>query len=225
MFSEPNSVAFYPWVGSKYAGGINGEKVLILGESHYHDCEKDEACKASEERRIHHHQQFTEMVVWGWRNNLGRTPVSTAVPKLFEIEKSEFWDHVSFYNYVQTFVPSRDVRPTADAWDSASAQAFQSVLDFLQPDRVLVLGKENWLFLPSDPLILAHKPEPEPALRLLDKMGNGNAVNGIAYWYFCRSGHRALTMPVFHPAAVGFRVEDWLASIRTWLAFPDSPMH
>jgi hypothetical protein len=199
-----------------------GKKVLILGESHYHNCEIDDDCnKLNKKQREKQHRELTKKVVEWWKDKPAKTPVSSAVPKLFEIGRYDFWNRVSFYNYVQSFVFAPGNRPADEDWD-ISTKAFQQVLDCLQPDRVLVLGKKNWLSLPNDPAVLACNPIPEPRLKLLDKVAGLNIDDGFAYWYGCHSGHLALAMPVIHPAyRRGFRAEEWVPYVRKWLILDD----
>src|ERR1035437_9651261 len=137
MLSELSAVKCLPWEGEYYKEGIKGKKVLILGESHYHNCEKkgDRCNKLTPSQRHHRHRRLTIEVVEWWKDNPHKSPVSHAVPKLFEIGRYDFWGRVSFYNYVQRFVLAPRDRPAEEDWEK-STKAFQQVLDCLQPDRV-----------------------------------------------------------------------------------------
>jgi hypothetical protein len=53
----------------------------------------------------------------------------------------DFWDRVSYYNFVQEFMPKRRRRPTGRAWKEA-ASAFPEVLAALKPDLILAFGKQ-----------------------------------------------------------------------------------
>ena len=98
------------------------------------------------------------------------------------MDKSEFWERVAFYNYVQTFSSAARVRPSPEAWgDHVAVEAFQEVLDVLEPDRILVLGKDLWRSLPSDDGLLVCRPRAEENLPLLEKIGNRNPVDGVGY--------------------------------------------
>jgi hypothetical protein len=60
---------------------------------------------------------------------------------LSDEQQREFWDRVAFYNYVQDFAgetPSGDVTP--EMWEDARAP-FLTVVNELEPDAVLILGK------------------------------------------------------------------------------------
>jgi hypothetical protein len=219
-----SSVRFQPWQGKRYRTGIAGKRILVLGESHYHSCDTPgDSCNGlSSEEQDARHQRLTMSEVEWWKDHPHSTPLSTAIPKLFEMNKSEFWERVAFYNYVQTFSSAARVRPSTEAWgDDIAVESFQEVLDALEPDRILVLGKDLWRSLPSDEKLLACRPRAEEDLPLLEKIGNHNAVDQIAYWYGSRSGHFALAMPIFHPASWGFRAAEWIPEVHKWMSFPN----
>ena len=218
-----SSIQFRPWrQEATYLTGIRGKKILILGESHYHNCEEDHGCDASApERTREYHHEITRKVVRDWKDHPHRSPLSTSLPKLFGMDKAEFWNQVGFYNYVQSFLSAARVRPTKADWFSKdSAIAFQEVLDDLSPDRILVLGKGLWSALPSNQSEVI-PPVGERRFSLEGRFGSG--VDDLAYWYSSRSGKPALAMPIVHPSSWGFRVDDWLASIQKWLDFDELP--
>jgi hypothetical protein len=212
------TVQFEPWRGTKYETGITGHRILVLGESHYHSCNGEEGC-SDEISRDGHHRNLTFDVVNWWIDNPHRSPLSYRVPELFQMTKAEFWDSVAFYNYLQTFAgPVARHRPKEEQWaDDNSAKAFQSVLDSIQPDRILVLGKDTWTNLPSSQTTLFCAPIPENRLQLQNNVGSRNAADEIAYWYGASSGNMALAMPIVHPSAFGFSSADWIPSIDLWL--------
>lgn len=132
------SPRFEPWIGSKYETiGIDGVRVLAIGESHY----GDEAGATS---------RFTSEVV----NDcvyLGRHPFFTKVAKLIlgmqagqyltDVALRDAWERIAFYNYVQHMLPAARIRPTESMWQEAE-QALPNVLARLQPEVVIVMGKE-----------------------------------------------------------------------------------
>ena len=84
-----SNVTFEPWPGdnpsAEYLNGIGRKRVLILGESHYHDCEDDESCIncATKTAREDYHRRLTRTVVGGWCERDRRSPISYRVLKLF----------------------------------------------------------------------------------------------------------------------------------------------
>ena len=216
------TTAFSPWIGHAYIKGIQRKKILILGESHYHDCTKDANCNTPE-GALENHQNLTYSAVARWKNQSHSSPLSWKVPALFNFkfqEKEKFWDSVAFYNFMQTGAgASAQCKRRKDIWnENNSVASFQAVLDVLLPDLVLVLGKGNWLNLPSNERMLRAKPRPESELQLLAKIGNKDSGDTVAYWYRHKAGD-ALFAPVFHPASAAFRVTEWEPEVRKFLKF------
>jgi hypothetical protein len=220
-----SQIAFQPWRDQdRYESGFKGHRILVLGESHYHSCEDDPACReeTDETVRTAYHSQMTYKVVDWWKDKPHRSPLSYRVPKLFgEDQKEVFWPKVAFYNYVQEFVgPAARVRPSEELWaERRNAQAFQEVLDTLRPDRILVLGKKLWTNLESKSPPLARRPEVEEGLPVSSTLNVRDHVDKGCYWYFTSSDHRALAMPIMHPAAVRFSLDEWITPITDWLSF------
>lgn len=137
MINKLENVNFYPWVGSNYENSMFGIKILILGESHYaeHDDEPDSDWT---KHVIKHNAQDNP--------NAFFTKITKAVlglnsgAELSEETRSNFWEHVAFYNYVQGIVgESGRIRPTNEMWKGAE-RPFLSVVESLKPDVVIVLG-------------------------------------------------------------------------------------
>jgi hypothetical protein len=145
---------FDPWVGNRYKSeGLDGRRVLILGEAHYG--------KPEEETSV-----FTRECVESLARGPNPTKFFTIIAKLLlgvpagtslsHADRSEFWDRVAFHNYVQSFPCSESrVRPTPAMWQIA-AQCLPEVLMTLRPQFVLVLGRA----------LAARAPSVEPAKRI-----------------------------------------------------------
>ena len=135
-----DDVVFKPWIGSKYyLDNQFGLRVLVLGESHYHDGPVD--------------PDFTTGVVkylaQSVRNSFF-TKIATLLLKkekgtwLSDAERADVWEHVAFYNYIQSYVgESSRIRPTEDMWLSAQ-KPFLAVIKELKQEVVLVLGFSLW---------------------------------------------------------------------------------
>ena len=141
-------INFKPWIGSKYATtNAFGKRILVLGESHYGN-----PYAATTD--------FTSDVVreYGQRT---RYAFFTKVAKvllqkdksawLSDVQRSEVWEHVAFYNYIQELVGdySRQ-RPTYEMW-LAAERPFLEVIAQLRPHLVLVLGTELARWIPALP--------------------------------------------------------------------------
>lgn len=137
---------FEPWIGEKYlTDGLNGVRVLALGESHYGE-PGDE------------HPRFTTQVVHDCVYN-GRVAYFTKVAKLLRglgsgiymtnDDLRDTWDRIAFYNYVQQILPAPRVRPTEKMWKEAQ-EIFPSVIERLQPQLIIVMGKQlSECFIPQ----------------------------------------------------------------------------
>ncbi|BCB07912.1 hypothetical protein HHSLTHF2_18020 [Vreelandella venusta] len=131
-------IVFKPWIGDNYSTSELGVRILILGESHYGD-QGDE------------HEDFTIDVVkmWGKEKRLAFfTKIAKTILNynasdfLSDNEKATLWENVAFYNYVQAIVgEGARVRPSDDMW-AKSAPALQEVIEKLDPQVIIVLGKE-----------------------------------------------------------------------------------
>lgn len=140
--------AFDPWVGKKYwLEGLSGVRVLLLGESHYGDAGTESPT-------------FTAEIVKEWAQSK-RSRFFTVVQKLVlglgasdwvsDEQRSEFWERVAFYNFVQAFSGGEPrVRPSAQMW-SAAAKPFLATVEELKPQVLVVLGYELQGHLPIIP--------------------------------------------------------------------------
>lgn len=135
-----DKVKVHPWVGSQYNHpDIFPFKTLILGESNYTseenfnsklvmECITDHI-GLNEDPNFSRFATKTRRVVFG-RN----TPINAKT----------FWENAAFYNFVQYLVGGASKeRPTEQMWEK-SADAFNELVGILKPERILVLGVENW---------------------------------------------------------------------------------
>jgi hypothetical protein len=151
---------FDPWIGSRYVtDGVRGIRLLIIGESHY--------AKPEEQRST-----FTAEIV-RTRGQQGRFRFFTVIQRLVSggrgplpnVDRSEFWERVAFYNYIQSFPgPRPRWRPTPEMW-LAAREPFLHTLSELSPQLLLVLGNELFLNLPKLPGEMNVCPVPHPSSR------------------------------------------------------------
>jgi hypothetical protein len=134
-------VNFLPWVGKNYQNGFQGLRTLILGESQY-----TSSCDNPFNFTIERVKEQINGACSGqfWTNIakalIGSDPVLE--------DKKQFWNSVSFYNYVQEFVGDGPrIRPTEKHWKS-SETPFVEVLEELKPEFILALGYQMWESLP-----------------------------------------------------------------------------
>jgi hypothetical protein len=135
-----------PWVGSHYERGYQGVRLMIMGESHYRDKEKNDVPEdASYTRRTitrycggRNFKFFTNVM----QLVTGGTPKDTAA-------RCAFWNAVSFYNYIQRILERNSERRTRAMWCEGLA-AFVGAVKELRPELVIVFGKSVWDCLPFD---------------------------------------------------------------------------
>ena len=147
MYEFPG-VTFHPWVGAQFGPAVRfGVRLLLLGESHYHDDSEFSMCS------------FTQEVVheWGQEN---RSRFFTVIAKVLlgsegwvnDDARAEIWEHTAFYNFVQSVLPGPRRPPTFRQWYEAQTP-FETVLRSLRPDAVLMLGSrlaEHVLYQPEN---------------------------------------------------------------------------
>lgn len=139
-----NAVQVHPWVGSNFEAPKHfPRKTLLLGESNFtkpelfseslvQDCVKGDISDHSSSR-----------------DTTGFCRFSTKIRRILFgggefIEPCDLWGDVAFYNFVQFLVGGQSrIRPTQEMW-AKSVPAFSEIIQKLNPQQILVLGKENW---------------------------------------------------------------------------------
>ncbi|WP_122847620.1 hypothetical protein [Pseudomonas viridiflava] len=143
---KKNTIRFAPWVGSQYAEGFCGLRILLVCESHYGD-KKHERPTATPEivkalalgekhpkatGKLRRHPHFTKIM----------SAVKNARKSFSNPQKKEFWNSVAYYNFLQEFMRDTRAHPTKDAWGRGGS-AFTEVLDVLAPDLIVCFSARN----------------------------------------------------------------------------------
>lgn len=135
---------FDPWIGNRYFNeGINGKRLLILGESHYGG-------------KVCHYPSYTIEVIKSMALVKGSLPFFSRIQRLVtggrggftNAERENFWNRVAFYNFIQTSLDKQGLRPTYEMWQ-AGTEPYLQTLQELSPNIILVLGAELNRHLPS----------------------------------------------------------------------------
>lgn len=95
--------------------------------------------------------------------------------------------------------------------------AFAQILRHLKPDRVLILGKTNWKFLPSqatDGFSKIIQAQEDKKMKLANAMGPLERDESYCCWYRVSNSPWALIGAVKHPSSYGFKVSEW----QEWIA-------
>ena len=156
MYEFTEEVTFHPWVGLNYGRESRfGVRLLVLGESHYNDAKnkrhQESDWKTTKDSSGGDHI-FTQFVVRMWAQDKKNAFFTKTANVLLGHGKanrdnvnSELWEHVAFYNYVNNYAPwhqgNKPKCPTLEQWQK-SKTSFDTVLQRLKPDAVLMLGKD-----------------------------------------------------------------------------------
>ncbi len=109
---------------------------------------------------------------------------------------ADFWNAVSFYNYIQEKVGETPrQRPTPEMWPRWRS-TFVLVLEKLNPDRVLVLGRGLW--------------------NNLNALGLINAAPNEAFFLVVEN-KSVKVAHIPHPASFGFKPAEWRILTRDLL--------
>lgn len=135
---EIENLKWLPWVGDRFNSLALDNRLLIVGESHYHD-----NTPASIEK--HNARTFTRDVIeelaiercyYGTKifPNLHR-----ALFRNDEFDSPTFWNLVSFYNFIQRPMDTNKGRPSYDDFYN-SWLPFIAIIQLLKPKTCLFIG-------------------------------------------------------------------------------------
>lgn len=189
------NVQFLPYIGKHYEKGFCGKKLLVLGESHYDDDE-------------HSHSEFTRDVVKDflayqigekahsdWMNTHTKFVKAFFYGNSDNVNIVDFYEHIAFYNYVQTFVADTRQAPTKEQFEQ-SEKAFFEVLEELQPDIIVAWGYRLWDNMTADK-VKYDEPNDD-------------------YYYVLDSGKEVLIIGVIHPSAPIFSYKGAYAVLKEY---------
>jgi hypothetical protein len=139
------AVYFTPFVGDDYELGLDGARVLLLGESHYGgvsrkpgdgpDCTQyNFGDYTSDDCDIDVPPQFFRKL----------PRILARDENVTQLESAAAWRRIAYANFVQEFVGGHArMRPNHDQWKRGQA-ALTEFAEKLRPDVVLVLGAQLW---------------------------------------------------------------------------------
>ena len=156
---------FQPRIGQHYQEGFKGYRTLVLGVKHhcilkqcqfYDDCvmqrncaSYDAKCPAYGDRHDLHLSQSNQIEIDAFLEEYDRYPTYSYFTKLMlgktddctEAEKTAFWEHVAFANYLQYFCPSPQMPEYEEdgmVYRIEDWEAFQELLEAVKPEVLLV---------------------------------------------------------------------------------------
>lgn len=198
---ETTRIHFRPWVGNKYAKGIGGKRLLVLGESHYSDNDDPELTQVVMQHLFDYKLGKGEYESWMKTFTVFERAVVGRV--LSREESVTFWNSVVFYNFVQEMMPYRGKRPTAKQF-ADSADAFEEVLNEYAPDKIITWGTTLYDRTPS----LCGCDTPSIVY---------DDAEIYTYEYTLRSGKTCRIMRMSHPA-YGYAWDWWHEVIMRFMA-------
>lgn len=204
----PDVVRFIPYWGDLYWEGLDGERVLLLGESHYR---KEGLSDSLEVTRPFSQDHFREMAL-PVRKHGGDGPFFKALDLVlvgqqdFDLqEAADSWKRVAFMNLSQSLAGSQaNHRPRNEALREGSDVLVRDILPVLKPTVVLVLGRMTWWFLSHG----RREPALSPfiAKEVNRKSGRRRYVEERDVWSLDYKGGSALMTWVYHPS---WNVDTW----------------
>ncbi|MDL2303756.1 uracil-DNA glycosylase family protein [Bacteroides sp. OttesenSCG-928-D19] len=194
------NIQFIPWVGKTYEQGVNGKKIMILGESHY--CNHPSEAIATLTIDVIQDLFDPNSEHEGYKNTYTKFERALIGKPLSWKEKESVWNSVIFYNYVQTPISGARQSPTTQEFAS-SEEAFFEVLNKYQPDCIIAWGKRLYNNLPRRGKQAADLLLPD------DKYSE-------TWSYTLENGRVVEILPITHPSAA-FSPEYWYKAIQMFL--------
>lgn len=149
-----------PWVGNKYKYGIDGNKIAIVGYSHWKGNEDPEVDNVDATIKD------MEIISNGGRSNI---QFFFKIRRYFNHQSSDFWNSVLFFNFIPNYIGAaedRHAQGTAAQIDSGK-QRFYDILHEHLPHKIFVFSRKAWDDMPptlensagkTGDLILAGQP-------------------------------------------------------------------
>lgn len=205
------NVFFLPFVGRDYlSGGIFGQRVMALGESHY--CgERCANCGVA--GKAGDCAAFTKQVIQAylnphterepWMNTYLKFERSLVGHETGQAERDGIWQSLLFFNFLQVAMDETRKAATPTQYQQAQ-KAFYEVLDRYLPESIIVWGKRLWDYLPGD----GRWREEKDIVVEGDHIATGS--------YALANGQRARVMAGYHPSA-GYSWDWWHKVITRFL--------
>lgn len=194
-------VKFLPFVGDNYNKGLQGKKVLVLGESHY--CANASEAVPSLTQDIIKDLYDPNSEFEPYKNTYTKFAKSLVNRDLTTQDKKEIWNKLAFYNFVQSPITGPRKPPSNQEFLDSHAAFFQ-VLEELQPDCILAWGSRLYDNLPDK-----------------GNQGKNLTVVGdtpIETWnYTLSNGKVVKVMAVTHPSS-GYSWDWWYQRITEFLS-------
>nr|WP_253190959.1 hypothetical protein [Xanthomonas axonopodis] len=201
------AVRFLPYCGELYPEGICGQRVLLLGESHYR---KEGISDSLSVTRPFTRETFGGMVtpVRDPRDGpffRGLDLLLTGRLNFEPEEAANAWKRIAFANLSQVFAGSEaNHRPRDSDLRYGGDVLVHQILPVVKPTVVLVLGRTTWLNFRHG----RHRPDLRPFVAGQVNRGAGRRryIEGREIWSLGYKGGAALMTWVYHPS---WNVDSW----------------
>ena len=205
-----SNVFFEPWVGCQYSEGINGKRIMVLG--HVHVCDGCDNCGVEKCDDFSTQKVVEDYIVWR-KNGTIPSPgyekwLQTYLNfvKAFygfqpepEVEETDFWNKIMFYNYLQLAVPTPTTKAPHDAYVRAKEPSI-SVINSYEPDVIFAWGKPTY---DNTPAYKGVELEPLQFENIIARR----------YEYTLDSGKKCVMINVHHPYCY-FSYSQWHEIIK-----------
>lgn len=180
------SVIHLPWVGERYAEGLNGKRNALIGYSHWLGVDWEDAPSLT--------CDVVTKFIEGDRIPFFSRIMSASEDAGLSSNRNDLWQRIAFFNFIPSIVGASELRYAVGTKQQAAAgrQRFLAFLDKHAPDAVIVFTTKGWRAFPD--AIESAKGEPLPWLdpvRWPDRYDWGTYENS--------SGHRTKTFALMHP--------------------------
>jgi hypothetical protein len=140
-FQKISNIKWFPFIGSQFLNIPQQNRMLIVGESHYHD-------NSEESIRKHENPFFTRVVInelaierfyWNTKifQNLHKTLFSND-----NFDTKLFWNLVSYYNFIQRPMETNKGRPSNSEF-TKNWKTFFEIVKILKPEICLFIGNTS----------------------------------------------------------------------------------
>lgn len=155
MNDDFDNVFFKPWIGENYwTNGYKGLRILVIGNSHYCSCrDKCECCgidgygfdyEGCEDMTTAIVEKYLDRKQWEcWMRTYQNFEYALYGQKTNRNKSQKIWNSIAFYNYLQTAVSDWKDQGNDEDYNNSEA-AFWEVLEYLQPDCIIMWGNRVW---------------------------------------------------------------------------------
>jgi len=192
-------VRFLPWEGDFYSAGLSGgQKLLVIGDSHYFSNGDRERAKPSITNELI--QECVDGKGYVFFKEIHRVLAVSLAGRSSE-QNGEFWTYpmVSFYNYLTCDQLTDGSGGQTRKMYTESETAMLAVLQDLKPTHVLILGRKVWGYFLASTLKKNSILRGEG--RKVDWHGVGNNFDCI--WDYDLGGLHFQAAHIYHPSSRG----------------------